>query len=335
MSHPPDPSPIRIGPHTLRNPVFLAPMSGVSDTVFRKLAWRFGAGMVVSEMVASEAWLTGQAEMELKSAAAGLPVHMVQLAGCEAHWMAQAARHAEANGADIIDINMGCPSKRVTNGQSGSALMRDLDHAAQLVRAVVGAVQVPVTLKMRLGWSPATINAPELARRAQDIGVAMITVHGRTRDQFYKGEADWRAVKAVRDAIQVPLLVNGDITNTEDAREAIAASGADGVMVGRASYGTPWLPGTIAAELTQTALPEIPSLADLVAEHYEGLVALYGPVLGVRNARKHIDWYSAHLDDRTHYLTERQAMLTGDDPKTVLAAIGRVFSEAPALASAA
>lgn len=283
--------PLAIGGAVARNRVFLAPMSGVSDVAFRRAAWAAGAGMVTSEMVASEALVTGKPEMRLKAESGGLPVHMVQLAGREAKWMAEAARIAEAGGADIIDINMGCPARRVTTGYAGSALMRDLDHAMTLIEAVVRSVTVPVTLKMRLGWDDDHRNAPELARRAVASGISMITVHGRTRCQFYKGRADWRAVAAVREAVAVPLIVNGDIASLAEARNALRLSGADGVMIGRASYGQPDLPGQIAAE----AAGKSPAVRYEIVDHYAEMIAFYGAGTGVRCARKHLDWYLSRL----------------------------------------
>jgi nifR3 family TIM-barrel protein len=224
-------------------------MSGITDAPFRRMAARLGAGLVVSEMTASRDLAEGDREAALRAEGQGIGIHVVQLAGCQAYWMAEGARIAEASGAAVIDINMGCPARQVTGGQSGSALMRDLDHALTLIEATVGAVSVPVTLKMRLGWDDRTVNAPELARRAEAAGVQMITVHGRTRCQFYKGRANWKAVHAVKDSVAIPIVVNGDIGSFEDATAALAASGADAVMIGRAAQGRPWLPGQIARYL--------------------------------------------------------------------------------------
>lgn len=324
--------PLTIGTTAIRRPAFLAPMSGVSDVPFRRLAWEFGAGMVVSEMVASEALTTGQEEMRLKAESAGLPVHMVQLAGCRPDWMREAVRIAEAAGADIIDLNMGCPSKRVTNGYAGSALMRDLDHALSLIDAVVETASVPVTLKMRLGWDEHSICAPQLARRAEEAGVAMITVHGRTRNQFYKGRADWDAVASVREATRLPLVVNGDIVDVATAREALRRSGADAVMVGRASYGAPWLPGQIGAELAgdrPILRPVGSDLAAFVCRHYEAILSHYGIELGVRNARKHLGWYCDLLPTGWPDEACRKRLMTGVEPAKIIGLIGDIFSASP------
>ena len=305
-------------------------MSGVSDLPFRKLAARFGAGLVVSEMVACEQLVEGDAETRTRAEGEGLDLHVVQLAGREPHWMAEAARIAEAAGAAIIDINMGCPAKRVTTGYSGSALMRDLDHALTLVEATVGAVSVPVTLKMRLGWDRDCMNAPELARRAQDAGVQLVTVHGRTRNQFYKGEADWQAIRAVTDAVSIPVIANGDCVSIEAAEAMLDQSGADGVMVGRGAYGRPWLPGQVGAHLNGTEpqpAPEGDTLGDLALEHYDALIALYGLELGRRIARKHLGWYLDQTADVPAAL--RQEILTSDSPATVTRLVRSWFSDQP------
>lgn len=280
--------PLTIGGVELRNRVFLAPMSGVSDLPFRQLAWQAGAGMVVSEMVASAELCTRERGNLLRLKGDGLGTHVVQIAGRETRWMAEAARIAEGEGAHIIDINMGCPAKKVTGGLSGSALMRDLDHALTLIEATINAVKVPVTLKMRLGWDDNTINAPELASRAEQAGVQMITVHGRTRCQFYEGKADWRAIHAVRDVISIPLVANGDVLTRDDAVAILKDSGADAVMVGRGSYGQPWLPGWIAGDGSRDAPGTV---ADYAIAHYEAMLAHYGPTTGIRHARKHLGWY--------------------------------------------
>ena len=323
---------ISIGQHALTNPAVLAPMSGVTDLPFRRLAARFGAGMVVSEMVASESFVKGDAETQMRAEAQDKGLHVVQLAGREARWMGEAAKVIAGLGADIIDINMGCPAKKVTSGYSGSALMRDLDHALTLIEATVAAVDVPVTLKMRLGWDEKSLNAPELARRAEDAGVQLITVHGRTRCQFYKGTADWQAISRVKDVISVPLIANGDCKGVEDAQRMLAASGADGVMIGRGAYGKPWLPGHVGHFLvTGEALsaPYGQELAELVAEHYEAILEHYGEMAGVRIARKHLGWYMdvASADAAPeHSEAIKKTLMTSRNPSEVLRLATEWFS---------
>ncbi|MGR3641264.1 tRNA dihydrouridine synthase DusB [Alterinioella nitratireducens] len=317
---------ISLADRRLSPPVLLAPLAGITDLPFRNLVTRFGAGLVVSEMVASqemvEAKPSVRARAELGFGAANTAV---QLAGREAHWMAEAARMAEASGARIIDINMGCPAKKVTTGLSGSALMRDVDHALSLIEAVVGAVNVPVTLKTRLGWDETCLNAADLARRAEGAGVQMITIHGRTRCQFYKGAADWDAIRAVGQAVRIPVIANGDITDSASAREAMDRSGADGVMVGRGAQGRPWALAQIAHDLFDAPPPQIPhgaALAQMIVDHYEAMLSFYGLDLGLRVARKHLGWYLEGVDPAL-----RREVLTATDPAHVIRCVTQALPE--------
>jgi tRNA-dihydrouridine synthase B len=324
--------PLAIGPVTIATPVILAPMTGVTDRPFRVLVKRFGAGLTVTEMIASEAMIRETRQSLQKAAwdASEEPVSM-QLAGCDPARMAEAAKLNEGMGAAIIDINMGCPVKKVVNGHAGSALMREPDLARRLIEATVKAVKVPVTLKMRMGWDHASLNAPELARVAEDLGIKLITVHGRTRCQLYSGSADWAFVRRVKDAVQVPVIVNGDICSIDDARTALAQSGADGVMIGRGAYGRPWLIAQVMAALTGRPVPADPSVAQqhaLVREHYAMMMELYGDLTGVNLARKHLGWYTKGLHDSAQF---RNVVNQIADPATVLEMIDRFYERVQAL----
>ena len=305
-----------VGKQAISPPVLLSPLAGITDLPFRNLVSSFGAGLVVSEMVASQDMVQNRPGVLARAELGfGAKATSVQIAGRDAYWMAECAKLCEGNGAQLIDINMGCPAKKVTSGYSGSALMKTPDFALSLIEAVVDAVDIPVTLKTRLGWDDTDLNAPYLSARAESAGIQMITIHGRTRCQFYKGKSNWAAIKHVKDAVSIPLIANGDIIDTKTTKRALEESNANGVMIGRGAQGRPWILAEVAADIYGTERPIIPTgpdLIEMITNHYTAMIEFYGEKLGSKVARKHIGWYMDDMpvgpDQRRKIQTEKSSI---------------------------